>query len=209
MAKRLLPCQCDPDPEYPLRRMAPSDFKRALQGGLKELPANEYARLKAEMELYGFRYPVFVWWGHDEVIDGERRLSVLEGENWDVEGGIPVVSIQATSALEAAQAVLACSSAYGIITETGLADFMERHGLGVAMLGSLKLPDFDADAFLRDHAMQGELGAELDESITNGLKPQAKFIVVSPTEHAPAIKARLEALAAEFVDLVVTEDLTV
>ena len=122
----LLPCTCDP--EKRLRRV-PREALQLFQGTMKELRDKQYAKLKGAMQSKGFIAPVFVWAGHDFLLDGHQRLHVLEREGWDVEGGIPVVEIEAADEKDAAEKLLLLSSTYGKIDPQGLYEFTETHGI--------------------------------------------------------------------------------
>lgn len=140
--KRILPVKCDP--ENRLRRMPLEQIKK-FQGNLKELRAEQYDKLRASMESKGFFAPVFVW--NDRLVDGHQRLNVLEREGWDVEGGIPVVEIEATDEKDAAEKLLLLSSTYGKVEPQGLYEFTSEHEIDLREFDLPDLPDFDMEAF--------------------------------------------------------------
>ena len=140
----LLPCTCDPDQR--LRRASVSELV-AYQGALKTLHQDQYDKLKASMVLKGFIAPIFLWAGHNAILDGHQRLHVLEREQWDVDGGIPVVDIEAADEKDAAEKLLLLSSTYGKIDPQGLYEFTELHGVDLDGLALTDLPNFDLGKF--------------------------------------------------------------
>ena len=134
------------DPEKRLKRV-PMATLQAFQGALKTLDEVQYERLRMSLIEEGFAAPVFVWHGHDKVLDGHQRLIVIEREEWVVEGGVPVVDIEAEDEQEAARKVLRVYSAvYGQIDAQGLYDFATAHEIDVIAL-DVPFPDFEADVF--------------------------------------------------------------
>lgn len=143
-AGKVLPCVCDP-----ARRLARVPLKKLMgfQGNLKKLPPDQYAKLKASLEQKGFFSPVFIWSGHDLILDGHQRVAVLLQEGWDVDGGVPVVEIEASDEKDAAEKLLLISSAYGKVDHQGLHDFTLAHGISLPEFPLIDLPDFDFAAF--------------------------------------------------------------
>ena len=66
-----------------------------FKGLSKTYPTSD-EKLKDLLRSKGFRFPVFVWYGHDLILDGKQRLFVCQNEGWEVEGGVPVVDIEAS-----------------------------------------------------------------------------------------------------------------
>lgn len=144
-APNVLRCVCDP--RGTLRRIG-LDHAIEFQRELKVLPEMEAAKLDAAMVQYGFLTPLFLWHGHDAILDGTQRRERLEVNEWTVDGGIPVVDIEAKDEEDAAQKLLLIASQYGHVTQDGLADFGEAYELN---LGEFTLPALDGidwDAFL-------------------------------------------------------------
>jgi DNA modification methylase len=142
VADRTIPITCDPDGR--LKRMPLSELT-PFQGNLKDLPDEQYAKLKASIDDEGFMAPVFVWQG--KILDGHQRTAVLQREGWQVEGGkVPVVEIQADSEQDAARKLLKLTSAYGKPQAAGVFEFMQAHDLGLDDFADVDLPDFDTDA---------------------------------------------------------------
>ena len=148
LSKKVIPVTCDPDGRLERRPLA--DLT-PFQGNLKDLDDARYAKLKASILAEGFMAPVFVW--QDKILDGHQRTTVLNGEGWDVEGGVPVIEIQADTEADAARKLLKLTSAYGKPQPEGVFDFMQAHELDIGDLADVDLPDFDEDALL---AMLGE-----------------------------------------------------
>ena len=148
LSKKVIPVTCDPDGRLERRPLA--DLT-PFQGNLKDLDDARYAKLKASILAEGFMAPVFMW--QDKILDGHQRTTVLNGEGWDVEGGVPVIEIQADTEADAARKLLKLTSAYGKPVAEGVFDFMQAHELDIGDLADVDLPDFDEDALL---AMLGE-----------------------------------------------------
>lgn len=121
-----------------------------FQGDFKTLHDDQYAKLKASMESKGFLAPVFIWrvpGGQTRALDGHQRLRVLRREHWDVEGGIPVVEIEAVDETDAAEKLLLLSSTYGKVDPQGLYEFTETHSVKLTEFTLPDLPDFDLPKF--------------------------------------------------------------
>lgn len=143
---RSIPLTCDPDRR--LKRVPLAELVR-FQGDLKTLHADQYAKLKKSISEKGFFAPVFVWQTH--ILDGHQRVNVLERENWDVEGGIPVVEIEAADEKDAAEKLLLLSSTYGKIDGQGLYEFTAEKGLDLREFDLPDLPDFDVAEYLESY----------------------------------------------------------
>ncbi len=152
LSGHILACNCDP--EHRLRRVPVGQLQR-FQGNLKTLHQDQYAKLKASMESKGFFAPIFLWAGHDYILDGHQRLNVLEREQWDVDGGIPVVDIEAVDEKDAAEKLLLLSSTYGKIDPQGVYEFTELHGVPLTEFAIPDLPDFDYEAYMAGFYVDG------------------------------------------------------
>ena len=139
-----IPCVCDPKGHLP---RIDRDKARAFQGDLKTLAPAQYDRLKQAMLDKGFIAPLFLWAGRDHILDGHQRLAVLVGEDWQVDGGIPCVEIQAKNKKDAAEKLLLLSSTYGKIDAQGLFDFTEEHEIDLPVWDLPDLPDFDLELY--------------------------------------------------------------
>ena len=153
-----IPVTCDPDAI--LQRRSIADLK-AFQGSTKTLQRDQYDKLRNSIERHGFLAPVFVWDGW--ILDGHQRLHVCESEGWDIEGGVPVVEIEAKDARDAAEKLLLISSTYGKIDTQGLYEFTELHGLALPEWDIHDLPDFDHKAFLDEFYEEPVVAPSEDE----------------------------------------------
>ena len=154
MAKTI-PVTCDPGGNLERRPLA---SLTPFQGGFKDLDNARYAKLKASILAEGFMAPVFVW--KDLILDGHQRTTVMAREGWDVEGGVPVVEIEAATEAEAARKLLKLTSAYGKPTAEGVFDFMTTHDLDLGDFADVDLPDFDEGEL---EVLFGEDGEGKDE----------------------------------------------
>jgi hypothetical protein len=142
--------------------LEPSDHYRVplaallpYQRELKTLTDERYAQLKASMLRYGFTAPMLAWRaanGELLLLDGHQRLRVLQREGWDVDGGVPVVTVEAASEREAAEKLLVIASQYGTLDKPGLYEFATHYQLDVAEFDLAALPDVTLDwgAFLAE-----------------------------------------------------------
>lgn len=114
----------------------------------------DVTNLKNSIIKNGFSFPVFLWHGHNYVIDGTgRRKAVIElvKEGFDIPE-IPYVEVEAASLEEARQKVIEASSSFGEITKKSLLDFVDGNieiidWSTINLSGGKKL---DADTFLAD-----------------------------------------------------------
>jgi len=150
---KTIPITCDPDST--LRRVPVEDL-RLFQGQLKSLDRVAYDKLKSAIETHGFMVPVFTWTdpndasGRAWILDGHQRVLVCRQEQWSIEGGVPVVDIDADSAEDAAQKLLLVASTYGKIDPQGLYEFTELHGVQLDRFQLTDLPNMNIDAFLAE-----------------------------------------------------------
>lgn len=135
-----------------------------FQGELKHLPEENYQMLRNEIEHKGFRFPVNVWvdpQGVNHIIDGHQRVRTLERmrdrEGWEVPE-LPISLTFADTEQEAKDAVLAATSQYGVMTDTGLAGFVSKSGLDLSRVEkSFVLPSIDFKV-VRQTLVQGAGG---------------------------------------------------
>lgn len=134
-----------------------------FQGKLKDLSEENYNKLKREILNHGFSEPVSVWEnnGNNYLLNGHQRFRVLK--EMQAEGffvpPIPASVIQADDEKQAKEKVLALTSQYGKITDTGLYEFMNDAGLEPAFLDDLRFPEIDLDKWKDSYT---ELGAPVD-----------------------------------------------
>lgn len=155
---RYISLTCDPDRR--LRRMPLGDLVR-FQGAFKSLHEDQYAKLKRSMEDKGFFAPIFVW--QNQILDGHQRLNVLERENWDIDGGVPVVEIEAENEKDAAEKLLLLSSTYGKVDAQGLYEFTAEKGVDLREFDLPDLPDFDVGEYLDEYHAEPESEGDPDE----------------------------------------------
>lgn len=140
-----------------------------FQGNLKDLSEENYNKLKREILNHGFSEPVSVWEheGKNYLLNGHQRFRVLTGmkaEGYFVPP-IPASVVQADDITQAKEKVLALTSQYGEITDTGLYEFMNESGIDLSYLEDLRFPEIDLDKW-RDSYIEGSeianTSAELD-----------------------------------------------
>lgn len=87
----------------------------------------DVTNLKNAIIKNGFSFPVFLWFGHNYVIDGTGRRKAVEEltkEGYDIPE-IPYVEVEAETLEDARQKVIEASSSFGEITKKSLLDFMD------------------------------------------------------------------------------------
>lgn len=102
------------------------DYRKVkpLQGQLKDLTEENYAKLKKAIETDGFIAPLFIWesGGNHYLIDGHQRHRVITSENYQPYE-LPYLLIEATDEADAKKKLLRISSQYGTITQEGYDEF--------------------------------------------------------------------------------------
>lgn len=102
------------------------DYRKVkpLQGNLKDLTEENYAKLKNVLEKDGFIVPLFLWKRGDNyyLIDGHQRHRVLTSEDYQPHE-VPYVEIEAKDEADAKKKLLRISSQYGTITQEGYDEF--------------------------------------------------------------------------------------
>jgi len=127
-----------------------------MQGQLKKLSDDNKKKLKASILKYGFSMPLFLWAGHDRILDGTQRLIVIkelleEGHTLETGDSLPIVEIEADNEKQAAELILAISSQFGLITEDNLVDFIKRFELNVEDLEKITtMPNIDMGNIMFD-----------------------------------------------------------
>lgn len=126
-----------------------------LQGNLKDLSEENYNKLKREILNHGFSEPPSVWFNEGKwwLLNGTQRTRVLTGMK--AEGyfipPIPVSIIEADDITQAKEKVLALTSQYGEITDTGLYEFMNESGIDLSYLDDLRFPEIDLDEWREEY----------------------------------------------------------
>lgn len=109
------------------------ELKR-LQGDLKSIDKDSYAKFKAQILENGFISPFHVWDdnGNYCLIDGHTRLFTLlqmKHEGIHVPDKLPCIIIHAKTRQEAIKMLMGMVSQYGKATEESLSDFAITEGL--------------------------------------------------------------------------------
>lgn len=135
-----------------------------LQGDLKEMTKERYAKFRALVLDKGIWFACHVWRDTSDqqaVVAGTAKMWIIDGhgrkklfqtmadEGYDIPP-IPCVEIQAASIKEAKEAVLAASSNFQRATGQGLYEFMETAGLTMDQVAGFDLPDIDLPKFKRE-----------------------------------------------------------
>lgn len=112
-----------------------------IQGELKKLSEENFAKLKNQIINEGFSFPCFVWEenGIFNLLDGTHRklcLTRLKEEGYEIPK-IPIVKIEANNLEHAKKKLLAVTSSYAKIQKEGLTDFLE--GMDTEFLDSIEL----------------------------------------------------------------------
>ena len=143
-----IPVTCDPERKLdrvPLSKIEP------FQGDLKSLGDVEYAKLKQSISEKGFIVPCFAWRngsGKWKLLDGHQRVRVIKQEKWKLDGGIPIVEIEATDEKDAKEKLLAIVSRYGRVDGQGLYEFLDGSGIDLEEWTVPDLPDLNIDEWL-------------------------------------------------------------
>lgn len=97
---------------------------KPLQGNLKDLTKDNYAKLKKSLDTDGFIVPFFVWRndGVAYLLDGHQRHRVLSSEQYEPHE-LPYVEIEAEDKKDAKKKLLRISSQYGTTTQEGYDEF--------------------------------------------------------------------------------------
>lgn len=129
----------------------PLSSLKAFQGGLKELPPEEYEKLKNSFLANGNIAPFYVW--KDNLLDGHQRLytlSKLQEAGVEMPEKYPCVEIQATSLKQAKKYVLLYVSQHGVISKQGLSDYLREADLWDELIDlkeELVLPGINLEEF--------------------------------------------------------------
>ncbi len=106
-----------------------------IQGNLKDLSPENFAKLRKRIETKGFDAPFFVW--QNKILDGTQRKRVLDAmlaDGWTLPGGkVPICDIEADNIDQAKDRLLGYVSQYGKVSETGWNEF----------LSSIEWPDLE------------------------------------------------------------------
>lgn len=128
------------------------DELNVLQGDLKELDEPEYQKLRTEIIETGFAFAPHAWKDPDGkwwLVDGTQRTRTLlrmrEEDGYFVPP-LPVVPVEAVDLKEAHRRIMQGTSAYGRMTERGLAAFAVKAGITFEGLGNFRFPEVNLAA---------------------------------------------------------------
>ena len=138
-----------------------------LQGNLKELSNENYAKLKSSLLKYGFCFPVFCWKDGKTffILDAHQRcktLKKLRSEGYTIPD-LPTVYIEAKDKIEAKELLFQLNSNYGKMTQDGVYEFLNEPGFELLpeILNDVDLPEFDMDLFKGSFMGDGDDSFEL------------------------------------------------
>jgi len=160
-----------------------------IQGELKQLSKDAYAKLRMSIEKHGIRFPLFVWAGHNRIIDGHYRLLVLDKmrqEGWQIPP-VPVVEVEAADERHAKELVLLATSQYAKVTQDGLYAFIQQAELPLEVIkAEVAIPEvnigwfeqgFYSDSLLDKLAVQDAEAEEKKEAgATTHTCPQCGYV---------------------------------
>lgn len=110
------------------------DF-RDFQRTLKKISDEAMNKLKQSIKRNGFNAPVFLWAGHNLILDGHHRISAVKSliaEGYKLtDNKLPYVEIEAENEKQAAEMVLSYNSQYAEITDEGLKDFIDNFDIKI------------------------------------------------------------------------------
>lgn len=146
-----------------LRTISVDEFLSLTFNELKD-ENRDVTKLKNAIIKSGFSFPVFLWQGHDYVIDGAGRKKAVkelkdEGYQFD---GIPVVDIEAETLEEAKQKTLEVSSQFGVITEDNFLEFTKDINVDFE---TIELADIDSNISNNLDSVQNEKGMNIEPLI--------------------------------------------
>lgn len=104
-----------------------------FQGNLKDLPEENYQKLKKAITTLGFSSPIHIWRESDEhyILDGHQRLRALQRmqeEGYNIPD-IPIVWVDAPDLKTAKKKVLSLTSQFGTLSDKSVTAFIAEAGL--------------------------------------------------------------------------------
>jgi len=106
-----------------------------FQGDLKEISKQNLERLKESIKRNGFNAPIFIWKGHNYILDGHQRIKAVKElikEGYILKDNkLPYVEIEAKDKTQAGEMILSYNSQYGVITNKGLELFVSDFKLDI------------------------------------------------------------------------------
>lgn len=125
----------------------------SLQGELKDLTDENYAKLRNSILELDFSFPFFIWIDNGKIYtaDGHQRdrvLTRMKTEGVELPDKFPAFEVMAKDKVEAKKKLLALNSSFGKITEEGLYSFMNEEGFGIDPLeveDYVSIPEFEME----------------------------------------------------------------
>jgi hypothetical protein len=144
-----------------------------LQGNLKTRDDEMYAKIKASIIKYGFRFPVFYVLLDEKnyILDGHGRIDAVnrmikEGYSFGEDNTLPAVRIQAKDKKEAGEILLALNSHYGKMDTSGLNEFLQEFNISAIDIGEFFEPvEFTFNDYLGEYGDDIQVFDELNEGI--------------------------------------------
>ena len=175
---KILKIKCDPK-----GKMETMSWKalKSMQGDFKTLDDEGRQTLRASMEKVGFKAPFFVWYGHDELLDGVQRTDVLEdmvSDGWTIPDKLPVVLIEAKSRREALEDIARFSSQHGVVTEQGAINLFGLEGLKV-ILPVIRILNIDIPKLILNEQYKDKDPDDIAEIVDRGAELNKKWKVKS------------------------------
>jgi len=178
-----------------------------IQGALKVMTKENFAKLRRQILAKGVNFPLHVWLERKKskgrrvvkwwIIDGHGRHAVIkflvEEEGMSC-GPLPCVAIQAKSFKEAKEQVLAASSAYHSMVKEGLYEFQSGLGLTIEQMEEFTLPEIDMPEYKMEYfgapevAEEGEKKAVTFDAYKNATVKQV-VLYFAAGEYEKVIKA--------------------
>ncbi len=167
--------------ELPMKEI--TEFKN-FQGNLKKLSEANAKKLKNSLIKRGFNTPVFIWKGHDYILNGHQRIFVLREMLKDgyslMKSGIettkiPYIEIEAKDKKEAGELILQFDSKYGDTTKEGLQDFITDF--------ELDIPDLKFNMNLSVNLDKVEIALPKTEEESNCVDKLGSLVVECPECH--------------------------
>lgn len=133
-----------------------------LQGNLKELPTDNYQKLRRSILRHGFFAPLFIWEDAKDnkiyLIDGHQRcitLGLMKKEGYSIPQ-LPVVFIQADNLNNAKEKLSVVTSQYGQFTERGVREFFESFDFDKNFFKTIELPFQELPEFMKEEEPKKE-----------------------------------------------------
>lgn len=134
------------------------DLLTPLQEDLKELPLENYEKLKLDMVTNGISFAFSVWEDKSDgliyIIDGhQRRISLLrmKKEGYKIPQ-VPINWVEAEDINHAIRKVLSAASQYGVVTEVGLNHLIGKIDIPAEYFKShYEFPGLDMSKFIEDN----------------------------------------------------------